>query len=103
VFACTKWDALKDRADPEGLRLLSYALRWLAHSNAAHLVYLGGLQPAGSTAAGRQVGKAQAQLHAQLHDYQNTTASSTVQSVLSQYRLCCHSTGCTGPTITVLY
>lgn len=45
VFACTKWDQLKDKADPEGLRVLAHALRWLAHSNAAHLLYLGGLQP----------------------------------------------------------
>jgi hypothetical protein len=45
VLACTKWDALKDTAEPEGLRVLGAALRWLAHSNTAHLVYLEGLQP----------------------------------------------------------
>ena len=28
VFACTKSDVLKDSADPEGLQLLSHALRW---------------------------------------------------------------------------
>lgn len=45
MLACTKWDALKNNADPEALRVLSHALRWLAHSNAAHLLYVGGLQP----------------------------------------------------------
>lgn len=45
MFACTKWDALKDTADPEALRVLAHSLRWLAHSNSAHLVYVGGLQP----------------------------------------------------------
>jgi hypothetical protein len=36
-------------------RLLAHALRWLAHSNTAHLVYLGGLHPAGPTAAGESI------------------------------------------------
>lgn len=45
VLACTKLDTLKDTAEPEGLRVLGAALRWLAHSNTAHLVYMGGLQP----------------------------------------------------------
>lgn len=49
VLACTKWDVLKDTGEPEGLRVLAHALRWLAHSNAAHLVYLEGLQPSGAT------------------------------------------------------
>ena len=44
VLACTKWDVLRDKADPEALRVLSHTLRWLAHSNAAHLVFTGGLQ-----------------------------------------------------------
>jgi hypothetical protein len=45
VLACTNWDALRNKADPEALRTLAHALRWLAHSNAAHLLYVGGLQP----------------------------------------------------------
>jgi hypothetical protein len=49
VLVCTKWDALKDTGEPEGLRVLAHALRWLAHSNTAHLVYLEGLQHAGAT------------------------------------------------------
>lgn len=45
VCACTKWDVLKGKADPEGLRVLAAALRWVAHSSAGHLVFTGGLQP----------------------------------------------------------
>lgn len=48
VLAATKWDSFMNSADPEVQRVLARSLRWLAHSNAAHLVYLGGLQPGGS-------------------------------------------------------
>lgn len=48
VLAATKWDAFMDSTDPEGQKVMARTLRWLAHSNAAHLVYLGGLQPGGT-------------------------------------------------------
>lgn len=52
VFACTKWDVLRGKADPEGLRVLAAALRWVAHSSAGHLVYTGGLQPGATGESG---------------------------------------------------
>eukprot|EP00879_Flechtneria_rotunda_P006287 GHRR01006607.1.p1 GENE.GHRR01006607.1~~GHRR01006607.1.p1 ORF type:complete len:393 (+),score=130.27 GHRR01006607.1:184-1362(+) len=45
VLACTKWDVFRDAVDAEGQKVMARTLRWLAHSYAAHLMYLGGLQP----------------------------------------------------------
>lgn len=51
VLAGTKWDVFRDAVEAEGQRVLARCLRWLAHSNGAHLVYLGGLGATSTAAA----------------------------------------------------
>eukprot|EP00775_Hariotina_reticulata_P008097 gene8097-8290_t len=43
VLVATNWDQFRNVAEAEQQRVMARTLRWLAHINAAHLLYVGGL------------------------------------------------------------